>query len=202
MKSSRFSLTCGRGTESAQAAPVCSKCKTLARRGSGTRGWTPAALQTAVRPQCRTWRGGPRLLSLLLPKVPSAIVGLNILYFQFLVINTLEINRYGKNFTLISSRTWSTVKLGADWLLRLNLCEGRENFFFEKRNKERKKKRHPDDSFYTVLLNRWCYIQAHPHSKWACMSQWKTQQFLLFFHESPCHPAVVIIDAAGNDFRC
>lgn len=94
----------------------------------------PAVPVTAAGPACPAWRAAlpPHSGPLQLLLSAGGNVARSNYEIDFVLSTTLqrvaELKPWGKNkemdqnITLMRSRTWSTVKLGADWDLRLNLC--------------------------------------------------------------------------------
>lgn len=116
--------TCDRGTGCAPAVPGCLTGKRLDLQGCGTQGPMQAGPQRAG--DHLHGRGSPPPLSAPLPMVLSASGKQNkhICQSKFMTIqNDVCLFVF---FTLISSRSWSTVKSGADWVLREDRCLRRD----------------------------------------------------------------------------
>lgn len=118
--------TCDRGTGCALAVPGCSKRKRLDLQGFGTQGPMQAGPQRPEDLDHLHGRGTPPPLSAPLPMVLSAWGNWNKLIFVHICTYIFITIRHDFFFTLISSRSWATVKSGADWALRDALCSRRE----------------------------------------------------------------------------
>lgn len=106
---------------------------------------------------CRSWMSAlDRSPSTSICTSSKGAVCMRKLKSSIIIYDTISVFCQGifKNFTLISSITWSVVKLGADWVFRFVLCMGRETnqkFISDT----------TDGSVSKPLLHRWRYIQTN-----------------------------------------